>query len=103
MHSDPTVTCIQNNIAHLSPAARLRAIYLDDMQGDVVTEAVDDRGAHPGHQSTTSVRGPEPGPGQVQVRIQTAGINPADWKRGSKAAWRVDLEHVTFLPECYVQ
>ncbi len=36
----------------------------------------------------TEVDRPEPGPGQVRVRIEASGVNPTDWKSRSGATPR---------------
>src|SRR4051812_18915409 len=40
----------------------------------------------------TDVETPEPGPGEVRVRIAFSGVNPTDWKsrsRGDVDGWRI--------------
>ncbi len=42
---------------------------------------------------------PEPGPGDVLVRVRASGINPADVKR--RAGWRgLEIEHPLVVPHC---
>jgi len=42
---------------------------------------------------------PEPGPGDVLVRVRASGINPADVKR--RAGWRgLEIEHPLVVPQC---
>jgi NADPH:quinone reductase len=41
---------------------------------------------------------PEPGPGEVRVRLKTSGVNPSDWKsrgggRGAAMAWPLIIPH----------
>jgi NADPH2:quinone reductase len=38
---------------------------------------------------------PEPGPGQIRVRVVRSGVNPTDWKRRSGATGALDFDEAT--------
>jgi NADPH:quinone reductase-like Zn-dependent oxidoreductase len=61
----------------ISPAARLHAADGETMQAIVFAD---------GHLAMHTVARPEPGPGEVRIRIRAAAINPADWKLSRMAA-----------------
>jgi NADPH:quinone reductase-like Zn-dependent oxidoreductase len=61
----------------ISPAVALRAADGATMQAIVFVD---------GHLAMQSVARPEPGPGEVRIRIRAAAINPADWKMARMAS-----------------
>jgi NADPH:quinone reductase-like Zn-dependent oxidoreductase len=60
-----------------SPMVSLRAAGGETMQAIVFAD---------GHLALQTVARPEPGPGEVRLRIRAAAINPADWKMGRMAS-----------------
>jgi NADPH:quinone reductase len=69
-------------------AAPKESEHLDD-GGDLMRAAVYDR-LGPAREvlRIAEVDRPEPGPGQVRVRLQVSGVNPTDWKSRSGATAR---------------
>ncbi|HUN73259.1 MAG TPA: NADP-dependent oxidoreductase [Steroidobacteraceae bacterium] len=60
----------------IGPLLVLRAVGGETMQAIVFVD---------GHLVMQSVARPEPGPGEVRIRIRAAAINPADWKLARRA------------------